>query len=295
MKYTKLFIIPFVSLLICSCEDKGISLGAVDYYPSFLWVEANMTPVTKTIDFDFSEDAKNDQASFAEFQFVDNEGKPISTSIMQVEINGKQIENNTFKVYSNVSSLDLKISFSPEASEGKYQGYLKLINHKLDRLDSQPLTSGQQIDAFQWTLHYDKRMNPLAKVLMWIGILVGLVLLLWFRLLRPCLYPHFGSFTKSILIQKNDQIVGQLRYTFKGARKVVFYDKEVKQSIWNRIFTGKIKTYVNPLFKTKLTFSPRKKNASAYGIEYVITPNPIPRNGVATITNITEKLIITLS
>jgi len=153
---------------------------------------------------------------------------------------------------------------------------------------------GQSVDVFQWTLHYEKFMNPLAKIFLWIGITIVLGLLLWFIILRPTLYPHFGKFTKSILIEKNGGIVGQQTCPFKGAMKVVFYNQKVKQSLLERIFVGEIRTFVNPTFTSRLTFSPRKRNAMAHGIGYSIKPNPIPRNGIATITHAQDKIKITL-
>ena len=68
------YILFLVILLLTSCKEKTISFGNVEYYPPFLWVDENITPVTKTFDFDFSEDAKADKSTFAEFQFVDNYG-----------------------------------------------------------------------------------------------------------------------------------------------------------------------------------------------------------------------------
>ena len=295
MKYLQSIICLLILVFFSSCENKSVSFGTVEFYPDFLWVNSNITPVKKTLEFDFSPDAKNDASSFAEFQIVDNDGKSIPTSEMQIKVDGVTAEHNILRVYSNTDSVKLEFTFSPDATTGKHQGYLKLINHKLDRLDSQQLSVDQKIDVLQWTLNYDKSMNPLAKIFLCIFIAIFTCLLFWFLILRPSLYPHFGTFRKSILIKQNDIIVGQMTFTFTGARKVVFYDRKVKQSIWSRIFIGEIKTYVNPLFKTKLTFSPKRRNAAAFGTGYTVNPNPIPRSGVATINNHFEKLSITLS
>jgi len=290
-----LYITAFILLACLSSCTKGesVSFGTVEYYPSFLWVDSNITPVKKTFDFDFSQDAKENN-SFAEFCFVDNDGKVISTDVMQVEIDGKQIPDNKFSVKSNVSSKDLVFKFSPKANNGKYQGYLKLVRHSLDRLDSQELQPNSHVSAFQWTLRFDKVMNPLAKVLMWIGIVLLAMLFLWFFVFRPIFCPHFAKFTKSILIEKNGTIVGQLNYAYTGARKVVFSNSKKKQSFWHKIFVGEIKTLVNPIFENELTFVPKKKNAIVYGLGYIIHPNPIPRNGIAKISLPKEHLLITL-
>lgn len=294
MRTFKLFSILIIGFCLTSCHDNSVSFGTVEYYPKFLWVDSNIDPVTKTFDFDFSQDAKNDESTFAEFQFVDNDGNPISTDVLHVYMDGEQLPNNKFRVKSDVTSKELRFEFTPDAKNGKHQGYLKLIDHRLDRLDSQELSKGQKVDAFQWTLEFEKSMNPLLKGIMWFFIILISCLLIWFIILRPIIYPHFGKFTKSILIKKNGQIVGQLNCAFKGSKKVVFYKQKIKQSFWNRIFTGEIKTLVNPNFNYKLTFTPKRRNAAAFGAGYSVSPNPIPQSGIATIKNIQDNLIITL-
>ncbi len=295
MKCFQIFVLPTIVLFLASCSDDSISFGTVEYYPKFLWVDANITPVTKTIDFDFSADAKADSEVFAEFQFVDNNGNPIGSDIMQVEVDDKIMIDNTFRIDNNVQSKDLKFSFTPnKAKEGKHQGYLKLINHNLDRLDSQALTSGQRIDAFQWTLYFDKGMNPLAKLLIWILVFIAFVHIIWFIIIRPMLYPHFKKFTKSVLIEQNGKIIAQMNIAFKGARKVAFSDHNIRQSRIKRFYIGKTRTLINPCFKNSLTFVPRRKDAMGYGCGYAINPNPIPRSGVAEVNNTQQKLKITI-
>jgi len=289
---TKTTIILFIILSLFSCKDEGVSFGTVEYYPDFLWVDANMSSVKKTFVFEFSPDAKSDNTTFAEFQFVDNDGKSIKEDVMQVYIDGKQLKDNRFKINSNVDSKIVTFSFSPGAKSGKYQGYLKLINHQLERLNSQVLTSGQQADAFQWTLQFSKIMNPLEKVLIWLIVAMISALAIWFFIIRPVFYPHFGKLKKSLLIEKDGRIIAQMNYSFKGARKVIFSVKKEKQSFINRLFIGEIKYLTNPVFVDKLTFSPRKKGAAVYGNGYVINPNPIPKSGVATINNVHQKLVI---
>ena len=294
MKYLRYIVYVLAVWLVSSCQEAGVPFGTVEYYPDFLWVSSNTTPVKKTFEFDFSQDAQNDKDAYAELQFVDNEGNPVSTDIMQVYDGSRLLEGNKIRVLSDVKVKELTFTFSPQAMDGKHQGYLKLVNHNLDRIESQQPNPGDQLDVLQWTLHYSKVMNPLAKVLMWILITIIVCLCIWFFVIRPILYPHFSKFTKSVLIEQNNAIVGQFNYSFKGARKVIFYDKKVKQAVWSKLFTGEIKTYVHPLFRNKLTFTPRKRNAAVLGSGYTASCNPIPRSGVATITNEQEKMKITL-
>ncbi len=293
---TYLYIIASI-VLIClqSCnQDDSVSFGNVKYYPSFLWMDSCLTPVTKTFDFDFSEDAKNNK-SFAEFQFVDNEGKVISTKVMQVIIDGKEIPNNRFRISSDIASKQLTFKFSPSAKEGKHQGYLKLVSHTLDRLDSQTLTDNQQVDAFQWTLNYDKGMNPLAQVFMWIGIGIISLIAIWFGCLRLIFYPRFRS------IQKTFNVPGMapLIVKFKGARMVeVAASHPTKQSKWDRFWKGKIVYYTHPAFVKPIIFKPstrRRVLAKFQAGAYQIKPNPMPGVGAATIIDIQKNLTINVN
>ena len=76
---------------------------------------------------------------------------------------------------------------------------------------------------------------------------------------------------------------------------VVFAAQKEKQSFLNRIFIGRIDTYVNPIFTQKITFVPKKRGKYGFvrAIGYTIIPNPIPRSGNATITG--NNIEITLS
>lgn len=292
MKIFKFIILLFVMVVLSSCEDNSISFGTVEYYPSFLWVESNVTPVDKTFHFDFSQDAQNDSKSFAQFQFVDNNGNPISTSVMQVYVDGSQLPGNRFSVYSKDKSKNLTFKFSPNANNGKYQGYLKLIGHNLDRIESQQLSKGQKVDVFQWTLYYDKVMNPLAKILMWIGIVVGACISLWILLLRQIVYPRFRAINKMIVIPNQAPVP----IRFKGARMVILDSVHHRQSLWNRIWTGMI-IYKNvPSLTTPITLKPtgkgRKILFKAPSTNYHCMPNPIDIQPSQIIDNINNQTII---
>lgn len=291
-----LYITAFILLACLSSCKKGesVSFGTVEYYPSFLWVDSNITPVKKTFDFDFSQDAKENN-SFAEFCFVDNDGKVISTDVMQVEIDGKQIPDNKFSVKSNVSSKDLVFKFSPKANNGKYQGYLKLVRHSLDRLDSQELQPNSHVSAFQWTLRFDKVMNPLAKVLMWIGIVLLALIVIWFVCLKPIFFPRFGSIQKTINVPGMAPLVVKL----KGARMVVVAaSHQAKQSSWNRFWTGRILYKTHPAFISPIILKPSKRNRvlSIFQVgAYQIAPNPMPGIGSALIIDVAKNLKINVN
>lgn len=295
MKRSFYIIASVILICLSSCKkDESVSFGTIGYYPDFLWVDSKTTPVSKILDFDFSQDAK-DYDSYAEFQFVDNAGNEISTDIMQIVIDGKECPNNRFRINCDVASKEITFKFSPDAVEGKYQGYLKLVSHQLDRLDSQPLKAGQKVDAFQWTLNYDKRMNPLAKFVMWVGIVMLSMLIIWFIIFRPIFYPRFGS------IQKTFNIPGMapLVIRFKGARMVVLAASHPKkQSVWNMFWTGKIIYQTHPAFVVPIVFKPsrgRRVLSKVQAGSYQVMPNPMPGVGAATIIDIKKNLKINVN
>ena len=269
-------------------------MGKVSHYDKFLFVPGKIVPINHSIEFSFNDDARADKNAFAEFAFVDNSGKAIGPNDMIITVDGEKPSNNRFRVTPSHEKVNIEISFPSGAKKGKHQGYLRLVNHNLHRLNSNECT-GQTADAFQWTVYNIKTMNPLAKALMWLGILVASALLLWFIVIKPIKYPRFSKFKKMILVKKNGVVAAQFTCDFKGARRVIFATSKQHQSVLNKLFTGRIDTIVNPVFEEPITFLPRKKKkAMAKGKGYLFNPNPIPQSGVAEISAPAKKLIINL-
>ena len=89
--------------------------------------------------------------------------------------------------------------------------------------------------------------------------------------------------------------IASFNVDFKGARKVVFANHKQKQSVLCRIFTGEIRTIVNPVFEDSITFIPRRgKKAVGRGLGYSFKSNPIPQSGVTEILSPSRNLIINL-
>ena len=280
--------------LVVNSPTERQKMGKVSHYDDFLFVRGKIVPINHAIEFSFNDDAKADKNAFAEFAFVDNSGKAVSPKDMIITVDGEKLSNNRFRVTPSHEKVNIEISFPSGAKKGKHQGYLRLVNHNLHRLNSNEC-AGQTADAFQWTVYNSKTMNPLAKSLMCLGILIVSALLLWFIVITPIKYPRFSKFRKMVLVKKNGVVVAQFTCNFKGARRVIFATSKQRQSALNKLFTGRIDTIVNPVFEEPITFLPRKKKkAMAKGKGYLINPNPIPQSGVAEISAPAKKLIIYL-
>ena len=269
-------------------------LGKVSHYDKYWFVSGRTVPVSYHFDCVFNNDAKANPNTFAEFAFVDNKGLPVSADEMQVKVNGEILDRNVFKVTPESGSIEFEIEFPTGAARGKHQGNLKLVNHNLHRLNNDDC-EGMSANAFKWTVYNDYDMNPLRKAFIGVGFLLASFLALWFCILKPLRYPRFPKFRKSVLIRRNGKVIASFNVDFKGARKVVFANHKQKQSVLCRIFTGEIRTIVNPVFEDSITFIPRRgKKAVGRGLGYSFKSNPIPQSGVTEILSPSRNLIINL-
>lgn len=283
-KAKNILVLMVVCLLTLeACKKEESPWGTVHYHPKFLWSRSVTSPVKKVMDFDFSPDAKIQHCN-AVLQFVDNDGKPIDTCVMRIQVNGQTLTDNILKVDSRMQSLELSIDFTPKAKGGKHQGYLRLQSNNLSRVDSQRLSPDESIDVCQWTLNYDKCMNPLAK-----GLLVTLAVFLgmfmsWRICLCPICFPRFKRTRKTFLIVRNGTTIWQKSVDFTGYRSVIMTSKSLRQPLANRLFTGKVLYMKTPELTEELVFLPEGKNIKMRGKGYYADTYPLPRNGVSTIT-----------
>ncbi len=207
-------------LVLFSPTDRQ-KMGTVSHYDEFLFVQGKICPIYHMIEFSFNDDAKANKNAFAEFAFVNNSGQTISPKDMIVRIDGEKLTNNRFRVTPSHERVNIEISFPSDAKKGKHQGYLRLANHNLNRLNSDEC-AGQTADAFQWTVYNNKTMNPLAKALVWMGILIASAIMIWFIVIKPIKYPRFFKFRKMVLVKKNGIVAAQFTCNFKGARQVMY-------------------------------------------------------------------------
>ena len=270
-------------LTLEACKKEVSPWGTVYYHPKFLWSRSVTSPVKKVMDFDFSTDAKIQHCN-AVLQFVDNDGKPIDTCVMRIQVNGQTLTDNILKVDSRMQSLELSIDFAPTAKGGKHQGYLRLKSNNLSRVDSQRLSPDESVDVCQWTLNYDKCMNPLAKgLLVTLAVLLGLFML-WRIFLCPIYFPRFKRTRKTFLIVRNGTAIWQRSVDFTGYRSVIMTSKSLRQPLTNRLFTGKVLYMKTPELTEDLVFLPKGKNIKMRGRGYNADTYPLPRNEVSTIT-----------
>lgn len=270
MKMRTIILILVLGVLV-ACKDDSVKFGTVEHYNSFLWSDAKTVPVEKTFEFDFSEDAVQDD-SYAILQFVDNQNKPVSTDIMQVSISGKLLKDNKIRIKSDVKRQNFTFTFTNKAKDGTYQGYLRLVDHQLDRVDSQDLTQHQPVNVLQWTIDYNVSCNPVLKVsLLILGILVFL-LLLWFLILQKVFYPQIRLSRIELKLSDGQFLSKRIR----KARCVMIGSNRQQQSRLNRLFTGRIVYIVNAAIPSAFELIPAERRKRAVKInlhsKYILSP-----------------------
>lgn len=258
-----------------SCQEESLpteSLGELSYYPSFGPWKADTTSLTRTFHFDFNEDAKSEgEGVWAEFQFVDNEGTPVPTSVLEIMADGEVLNDNCFRVNSTESVKVLTFRFQPAAEGGKHQGNLRMVRHNnLQRIDNQILDPGQSTDIFKWTLYFEKDWNPVAKGLTIVAAIILALLLVWFLLIRPLVVKKLKVFNLTIIEPYFSSIY------VNGARRVVFTAEPRKQGLLNRIFLGKIIYEINPAWEHEWMLEPSGNGAIIIAPHHYVDPIDSP-------------------
>lgn len=217
-------------------------MGKATWYDSFLFWGAS-DPDTLSVDLKtaFNDEAKKD-GSAVQLMITDEEGR----KDYQLFYNNQPIEKDKIIINSTDSEPSiLSIVFDPDAKEGKrYLSIKATAKQELDNINEQP------VDQYKLTLRskYVVNWNPLKTILMWLIIIIIAGLLIWFLAVKHFIYPSIGVKT----IQISDPYFSKVNV--KGKRRVVFTNKNMKQGILSRIFTGEILYKKNEIRTSPLAF-----------------------------------------
>jgi hypothetical protein len=263
LKNIKVLITSLV--LFTSCNEKsdefknlpGIDFGDSNYYDSFLFVESQNPPVSKTLEFYFNNWAKTNKA-FVEFALTDRSGNILGSaqSGVNVYINDRITKNGRFKINSSKTgsdTLNIKLLFNPSKNSQDFTGFLTLLNGNIDRINNTE-SNGERAYLFKWNAQQTVNMNPLKKSIIWVLIVLTGLLLIWFLIIRNLVYPKMG----------NGQLILNTPYyktiKTKGKREIIFTNKAKNQQFLEKIFAGKIYHEQNPIWDGELRFSSSGKN-----------------------------------
>lgn len=229
-------------------EFKGIAhdeddLGKSLRHEGFLFSTAT-APDTLSINLApaFNDEARRDRASVS--MKVSSNITGADTNDITILFNGRELADSCFTLKAGDTTPGiLSVVFRPGCEDTKLSLSLTQLSSKnLDRIGETPA------DEFthSFRAECENEMNPLAKGLLWTASIIIAALILWFALLKRQFFPPISKIT-TIMITK--PYVSQRKV--RGARLVVFSDKPVRQGFFNRLFTGRIVSEVNPVWTSR--------------------------------------------
>lgn len=229
-------------------EFKGIAhdeddLGKSLRHEGFLFSAAT-APDTLSIDLapTFNDEARRDRASVS--MKVSSNITGADPDDITLLFNDREMTDSCFTLKAGDTTPGiLSVVFRPGCEDTKLSLSLAQLSSKnLDRIGETPA------DEFthSFRAECENEMNPLAKGLLWTASIIIAALILWFALLKRQFFPPISKIT-TIMITK--PYVSQRKV--RGARLVVFSDKPVRQGFFNRLFTGRIVSEVNPVWTSR--------------------------------------------
>lgn len=229
--------------------EEELSAEGVKWHDSFLWSGAK---ASKSVEWDLAplfENETPDSSLKLKFQLPEGEKEDF-----QAMFNGKKIKSgDVLNIVSGQPAI-LKVQFDEKAKTGKR--YFSLVPIGQTSLD---MVNGVPTDNYTGTslrTEYKVGWNPLKTFFFWLGIVLLALLVVWFLLMKPFIFP-------TIKVGKVD-ITGPGSYfktkKLKGARKVVFSSKTRSQNIFSRIFTGEVRYVKADHFTPELVIIPASGN-----------------------------------
>jgi hypothetical protein len=260
-KVIKIVLVLLSATLCMSCNKRvensdKVIWGKTDFYSSFLFKKYEPVVMTRTIEFEFNEDARNLLMNDIVFEPVEKDKADgfIAAKGVNLNKNGTLCINNLLTIRPNEKEAEIGIEFTEEAGEGNHTLYLRVKNTGgLDRIDNTDVTSTNDVVLMhEWVVKKDDIYNPLAVMMFWglMGI-VGL-LLLWRIVLRQLMNPHFAIRKIEIVAPDFWKIL-----KIKGCYKVVCSNKMKGHSFLHAFFVGDILFVVNDFFIEDVELFPK--------------------------------------
>ena len=238
------------STIFFSCNknevDNSMLWGKTDYYTDFLFNKYEPVKMTKTICFKTNEDA-NGRVGNVKFSLYkkteDDSYIPVSDEILLYK-NDILCENNILLITPQDKEVLLSIEFTPKAEEGIHKWFLKVLdNGGFDRINEYAMDEESSPLLLEWKAEKNDIVNPLKLGLNIFLLTLFSLLLVWFLIMKPILYPTFKI--------GNIQFTNDTYFSTKriyGARKLIVTNSSKRQSAINKLFTGKIVYEKNEFF-----------------------------------------------
>ena len=263
-KFIRPLAVAMATMATMSCaEDDGIeqvTLGTTSWHDGFLWSDADTTGFTKKLSIEFNDDAMRKGASVS-LAVTDNDGKPVPESQLEVIIDGRRARGNVIEVApvggKKTREAEVSFRFMPEAEDGKHQGYLVIRPHGIACVNDTEATDGARL--MQWTINFNKGMNPLAKGLLTaLCMAAGVVIMARMVLHRR----KFGPTARKSVVATDASgriIYGPKTVRMGGCSEVVLCSREIKQGWLSAFFTGRTICVTSAAFSAPLRLKPGRR------------------------------------
>lgn len=274
-------VILFSFLISCKEQNENNSLfwGETHQYSNFLFKKYEPVRMEQTLLFEFNEDALERWNDVVSFELVDiNTKKKIDDVILYK--NGVACDNNILNITTadNDNEVVVGIEFKPTAPEGRY---MLALQHRslngLDRIDAIELGQGIVIEK-------EDVMNPLAKWVMWVLVVLAVVLCAWIVVVR--LFVHPKTYFNRVDFDYGTGLGKPIR--MESAYKLVCTNKQAKRSFFNKIFIGDVKYEVNDFWDKDfvITNGVKRRQVRFEGkANYSISSDRVMKGDSFTVTN----------
>lgn len=305
MKTKYSIFLAFAALFFSSCgshQNTGYYLGKTKYYNDFLFSIFNweeITLPTQSLQFEM-EGIEFTKPIKLQVVYLDQNGNylPVNSSTGQyitIFKGNDSIEGSDILISPKDKNIDLKFRFNPSAKEGTYNIFLKILDSgDLDQINDCEVTKGcfvknENGDDWQWIVILEKGLSPSEIILIWLGIIIATILVLWFAVVRWIIFPTFAFDNLQVAYMDGDSRKGREDCSLHGARKIICSANPKSQSALSRLFSGRIEYLTNQFWETPVVMTPcgssgiavseelKAGNASTYRMSAMITPQNGPR------------------
>ena len=242
-------------LLFSSCKEdiKGVIWGETEYYSNFFGYNYDPVVMEKTLELEFSEDAKRLISKPIKFEIVELKGDNYSLAKdIKVYKNGQLCNGNEFDISTSDTEVTIGVEFLPTAEEGYHTVYFREKDSAgLDRIEYTEIGSGLVVK----NVHI---MNPLAFYLMWGLIILCVAYALWYLLvILP--KPRISK----IVLEYSDGFGSKTIKMGRSYELVCTNNAKLKDSFLHKMFCGTRKYEYNEMWTHTLTIKPISSRATS--------------------------------
>ncbi|MDR1369737.1 MAG: hypothetical protein LBJ72_06385 [Dysgonamonadaceae bacterium] len=264
-----------IAVLFSSCapDIKGELFGETDYYSDFPFYEYEPKIMTRTLEFDFNEYAQDSLTNAIVFEIIkkieNGRDIPVSADSIKLYKDGIPCPDNLLRVKPTEKSVELGIEFTKNAREGNHTLYLRVKDAGgLDRIDNTEISESNSIVLeHEWTVVKKDIPNPLALRLFWILVVIATIIILAIIISRL----NTPTFKMRELRIEYYTPEGEFRSTsklpLKGCYKAILNNTKPKQSVFNKIFKGKMEYKIDGFWEKEITLLPKSNSKNTVRIE----------------------------